>query len=60
MKEQEYIDLSDLVRLQTVSHALREITPANSTIIGSSEFGVVADIVSTWIDMIREKITIED
>ena len=61
MKEQEYIDLSDLVRLETIKHLLREITPSNSDVIYKADHVMVYNFITSWINKIRlENIKIEE
>jgi len=61
MKEQEYIDLSDMVLLESIRKALREIIPANSDVIKNSDYRMVLNIIASWIEKLKlEQIKIED
>ena len=48
MTEQEYIDLSDRVRISTAYQILATVIPENSNIIEKKEYQNVMKIISTW------------
>ena len=60
MKDKEYTDLSDLVRLDTVVSILGEIVPKTSDVINVQELGGVLDQLRDWRDELRRNITIMD
>jgi len=57
-KEQEYINISDLVRLRVAVGVLREIIPENSTVINYSDFKEIMKILKDWESSLGKEIII--
>jgi len=58
MKEQEYIDVSELQKLSVISNLLRTITPANSNVIDSETCADMIDTIDDWIETLYTKIKV--
>ena len=59
MKEQEYIDMSDLKNLQNALDILSDIIPENSQVIEKGKFLESTSILYNYRDILREKINID-
>jgi hypothetical protein len=60
MTEKEYINLTDLNKLQIALSVLREICPANSDIINEKELQKCTSKLYEWVDLLREKYDISE
>ena len=60
MKEQEYIDVSDRVKVSNALEILRDITPSISSIINSEDYTTVIKILSGWEDNLFNIIETEE
>ena len=59
MKEQEYINVSDLLKTTGAVKMLCEIVPDNSEIIDNKELGEILSKLSYWQSKLFESINIE-
>ena len=60
MKEQEYINVSELHTLANARDLLRKVTPENSQVIDTLTYQGIMQQLSIWINDIRKKIDIKD
>ena len=58
MKQQEYIDVSDRVRVSNALQILSEIIPENSSAITASELQHVLTALTYWEEKLLEKISV--
>lgn len=59
MTEQEYIDVTDLVKLRDIKFILRDIIPENSEIIDKDSFNSIYAIIGEWEHKLSNKIMIK-
>lgn len=59
MKEQEYINVSDLLKTTGAIKILREIVPDNSEIIDNKELGKILSKLNKWQSKLFKSINIE-
>lgn len=60
VKEQEYIDISDLTKLRAASALLKDICPANSQVIDATDMENIQIKLYGWIDKLYGKIKIKE
>ena len=58
MEQQEYIDVSDRVRISNALQILSDITPENSSVITPSELQHVLTALRYWEEKLLEQIGI--
>ncbi|MFC1813690.1 hypothetical protein ACFL03_13480 [Thermodesulfobacteriota bacterium] len=58
MNQQEYIDVSDRIRVFNALHILNEIIPEQSSVISPSELQHVFTTLRYWEEKLLKKITI--
>lgn len=59
MKEQEYINVSDLAKIRSAISVLRNIIPASSKVINKNDFAKVMDRLYKWEQKLSSKIIID-
>ena len=58
MTEQEYIDVSDLQKIDAARRLLRRIVPENSSVVKRGELAVVYRQLNDWADKLYAKIEV--
>ena len=48
MKEQEYIDVSDRVKVSNALYIIRDIVPENSSVVTPNEYRRVVGLLALW------------
>lgn len=59
MKEQEYINVSDLTRIRSMIIVGRNIIPENNKVIDKNDFAEIMDRLYTWEQKLSSKIEIK-
>jgi len=60
MKEREYINASNRVRVSLLCHIARELIPENCTAINKEEHRTVCEILANWETKLFESINVEE
>lgn len=55
MTEQEYIDATDLAKLRIADTIIRDVLPANSSVVDKESHRTVCRIIQQWTDRLSGK-----
>jgi hypothetical protein len=59
MKEQDYINVGELVSVRVAADIIRYICPQNSTIISREEYNYVINILDNWQKELYKQIKVK-